>query len=121
MATPTPATLLQLMWLASPALPVGGFSYSETLEAAVESGHVNNEGQAADWLLAQLRLSLARADLPALAQACNAWQAHDAERIASINAWLRQTRETAELRGQAEQMGRSLLDWLRNGEHATDP
>ncbi|MEY8877821.1 MAG: urease accessory protein UreF, partial [Leptothrix sp. (in: b-proteobacteria)] len=26
-------SLLQLMWLASPALPVGGFSYSEVLEA----------------------------------------------------------------------------------------
>jgi urease accessory protein len=121
MTGPTPATLLQLMWLASPALPVGGFSYSEALEAAVESGHVNNEGQAADWLLAQLHLSLARADLPALAQACSAWQAHDAERIASVNAWLRQTRETSEMRAQAEQMGRSLLDWLRNGEHAADP
>ena len=34
--TPPPATLLGLMWLASPALPVGGFSYSEGLEAAVE-------------------------------------------------------------------------------------
>jgi urease accessory protein len=121
MTGPTPATLLQLMWLASPALPVGGFSYSEALEAAVESGHVNNEGQAADWLRAQLHLSLARADLPALAQASSAWQAHDAERIASVNDWLRQTRETAELRAQAEQMGRSLLDWLRNGEHAADP
>lgn len=117
----TPATLLQLMWLASPALPVGGFSYSEALEAAVESQHISNEGQAADWLLAQLQLALARADLPALAQACTAWQLHDSERIAQINGWLRQTRETAELRAQAEQMGRSLLDWLRNSEHAADP
>ena len=116
----TPATLLQLMWLASPALPVGGFSYSEALEAAVESGRVENEAQAADWLLAQLRLSLARADLPALAQACSAWQVHDTERVVAINNWLRQTRETAELRAQAEQMGRSLLDWLRNSEHAAD-
>ena len=35
-ATATDAALLQLIWLASPALPVGGFSYSEGLEAAVE-------------------------------------------------------------------------------------
>ncbi len=33
-----PSSLLQLLWLASPALPVGGFSYSEGLEAAIESG-----------------------------------------------------------------------------------
>ena len=114
------ATLLQLMWLASPALPVGGFSYSEGLESAVDSGRVGNEAQATVWLLVQLQLSLARSELPALAQACTAWQAHDAKRVAEINAWLRQTRESAELRAQAEQMGRSMLDWLRNGPQATD-
>ena len=42
-----PTALLRLMWLASPALPVGGFSYSEALEAAVESGHVAGEADAA--------------------------------------------------------------------------
>ena len=115
------ATRLQLMWLASPALPVGGFSYSEGLEAAVEAGLVSNEAQAADWLAAQLQLALARSDLPALAQACMAWQAHDAARVATLNDWLRQTRESAEFRAQAEQMGRSLLDWLRNSPQAVDP
>ena len=40
------AALLQLMWLASPALPVGGFSYSEGLEAAVEAGRVQDEAGA---------------------------------------------------------------------------
>ena len=99
------ATLLQLMWLASPALPVGGFSYSEGLESAVDSGRVGNEAQATVWLLAQLQLSLARSELPALAQACTAWQAHDAKRVAEINAWLRQTRESAELR--AQEIGRA--------------
>ncbi len=121
-APPTPAsTLLQLLWLASPALPVGGFSYSEGLEAAVEAGLAHTEALAGDWLLAQLRLSLARSDLPALAEACRAWEAGDAVRAGGINAWLRQTRESAELRAQTEQMGRSLLDWLRNGPHAADP
>jgi urease accessory protein len=119
------ATQLQLMWLASPALPVGGFSYSEGLESAVEAGLVSGEADAGDWLLAQLQLALARSDLPLLAQAWAAWQdggqGHDAARIAALNDWLRQTRESAELRAQAEQMGRSLLDWLRNSGHAADP
>jgi len=117
---PSPATLLQLMWLASPALPVGGFSYSEGLEAAVEAGLVADESKAADWLAAQLQLALARSDLPALAQACHAWTTHDAARVAELNQWLRATRESAELRAQAEQMGRSLLDWLRNSPQAAD-
>ena len=38
--------LLQLMRLASPSLPVGGFSYSEGLESAVEHGLVGDEASA---------------------------------------------------------------------------
>ena len=117
-----PATLLRLMWLASPALPVGGFSYSEGLEAALEAGRVQGEAAVGDWLLDQLHLSLARADLPACAQAFQAWQAPpDACRLQSLNDWVLATRESAEFRLQTEQMGRSLVEWLRNGEHAGDP
>lgn len=115
------ATRLQLMWLASPALPVGGFSYSEGLEAAVEAGAVTDEATATAWLADQLHLGLARADLPALAAAAAAWSAHDAAAVESVNRWLLHTRETAELRLQAEQMGRSLTEWLKNGPHAGDP
>ncbi len=61
---PLPAhALLQLMWLASPALPVGGFSYSEGLESAVDAGLADTEATAQQWLLDQLALALGRADL----------------------------------------------------------
>ena len=108
------ASLLQLMWLASPALPIGGFSYSECFEAAVDTARVTTEQEAASWLLDQLHLSLARADLAVIAQAVPAWQNADHTRIAELNAWVLQTRESSELRAQTEQMGRSLLEWLRN-------
>jgi urease accessory protein len=114
------ASLLRLMWLASPALPVGGFSYSEALEAAVEAGHVTNETQAGDWLLDQLHLSLARADLAIAAEAFDAWQQGDLARVQTLNDWIHATRETAELRLQTEQMGRSLVEWMRHGEQADD-
>ena len=108
------ASLLQLMWLASPALPIGGFSYSECFEAAVDTAKVTTEQEAASWLLDQLHLSLSRADLAVIAQAVPAWQQGDHARIAALNAWVLQTRESSELRAQTEQMGRSLLEWLRN-------
>lgn len=108
------AGLLQLIWLASPALPVGGFSYSEGLESAIDAGLVTDEAQAAEWLTQQLHLTLARADLPVMAQTLRAWRAGDTARVRALNAWLLQTRESAELRLQTEQMGRSLREWLRN-------
>ena len=108
------AVLLQLMWLASPALPVGGFSYSEALEAAVDDGHVTGEASAAEWLANQMALAPARADLPVLAQAHVAWQRRDLARVTWLNDFIGRTRETRELRLQSEQMGRSLVEWLRN-------
>lgn len=125
MHAPLPATsdtsassLLQLIWLASPALPVGGFSYSEGLEMAVERAGVTTEEAASDWLADQLHLSLTRADLAVIAQAIPAWRRADLPRIEQLNAWVLQTRETSELRAQTEQMGRSLLEWLRNHDGA---
>jgi urease accessory protein len=106
------AALLQLMWLASPALPVGGFSYSEGLEAAIESGAVQGEAAVAAWLCDQLRLAQARGDLAVAARAIPAWRRGDAARIVELNDWLRLTREGTELRQQTEQMGRSMWAWL---------
>jgi len=112
--------LLQLMWLASPALPVGGFSYSEALEAAVESGRVTGEADASRWLCDQLQLSLARSELAVVAKAFGAWQRGDGERVRELNDWVLATRESRELRAQTQQMGRSLNEWLKN-RGVTDP
>ncbi len=118
-ALPAPS-LLRLIWLASPALPVGGFSYSEGLEAAVDAGLVSNEAQASDWLLAQLQLSQARSDLAVVAQALPAWRSHDLGRVRQLNDWVLHTRETHEFRQQTQQMGRSLLEWLRHDPQASE-
>lgn len=114
MDTLTDDALLRLVWLASPALPVGGFSYSEGLEAAVDAALVHDEASAGDWLVDQLHASLVRADLAVVASAVSAARAGDAQRLAALDAWVRQTRETSELRQQAEQMGRSMGEWERS-------
>lgn len=117
----TPAhRLLWLMQLASPALPVGGFSYSEGIEAAVEHGLVTDEYSAQHWLMDQLHLVQARSELPVIAQAMRAWRIHDKTAIQQLSDWVMQTRETFEMRLQTEQMGRSLLIWLRNHQAADE-
>ena len=110
---PAPS-LLQLIWLASPALPIGGFSYSEGLEAAVDTAQAATESGASDWLVDQLHVTLSRGDMAAVAKAVPAWRRNDLPRVAELNLWVLHTRESSEFRLQTEQMGRSLLEWLRN-------
>lgn len=110
---PSAGALIELLRLASPALPVGGFSYSEGVEAAVEAGLLADEVQTARWLRDQLRLSLARCDLPCAALAFKAWRRGDVQRVHELNTWLACTRESRELQSQSQQMGRSLLEWMR--------
>ena len=63
---------------------MGGFSYSEGLEGAVDSGRVTDETQAGDWLCDQLGLTLGRSDLPVLWRAIGAWQRGDHRHAAAL-------------------------------------
>lgn len=108
------ASFLQLMWLASPALPVGGFSYSEGLESAIENAGLATEAAVGDWLVDQLHIAQARGDMALIAKAVGAWRRNDLAHVKELNDWVLHTRETSELRLQSEQMGRSLAEWLRN-------
>lgn len=116
----TQQDLLSLMWLASPALPVGGFSYSEGLEAAIEWAGIQSVPQVTEWLQEQLSLTLGRAELPALMHALGAWRQNDLALAQTINEWLRTTRESSEMRLQTEQMGKSLCEWIKT-VHAGHP
>ncbi|MFM8736178.1 MAG: urease accessory protein UreF [Betaproteobacteria bacterium] len=71
-------------------------------------------------LLAQLQLVVVRAEWPAVARAHAAFQAHDPSAVEATNDWVLHTRESRELRLQAEQMGRSLVDWLGQ-RHPQEP
>ena len=90
------------------------------MEAAVAHQWVHDEATAQSWLIDHLHLVQSRSELPVMAQAIPAWQQHEAPMLKQLNDWVMQTRETFEMRLQTEQMGRSLLIWLRN-QAGADP
>lgn len=105
-------SMLMVLQLASPALPVGGFAYSQGLERAIEDGLVRNEAGAQRWITDLLLLVVARHEAPLWLRCHDAWSAGDRTRFAALDAELRATRESAELRSEALQMGASMLKLL---------
>ncbi len=101
-------TFTKLLQLASPALPVGAFSYSQGLESAVEVGVVHNADSAQRWISDVLELTLATTEAPLLLRLCDAWRNADYASVQHWNDWLLASRESAELRAETVQMGYSL-------------
>jgi urease accessory protein len=108
-AATRPRPLLALLQLASPALPVGGFAYSQGLEKAIEDGLVTDATSAQRWICDLLLLSLARFEAPLWLRAFDAQARGDAASLARWNDEALAARETAELRAETVQMGSSLL------------
>jgi urease accessory protein len=97
-------SLARLLQLASPALPVGAYTYSQGLEWAVEAGTVKDEATALRWIVDQLECNLGRYEAPMLAR----MMAADEATLAELDAQYLASRETAELRAETLQMGHSL-------------
>ncbi|MSP96489.1 MAG: urease accessory protein UreF [Betaproteobacteria bacterium] len=108
MSVPAGLALARLLQLASPALPVGAYSYSQGLEAAVEAGTIVDSQSAGRWIGDALLLSLAKFEAPAMSRMHAAWLARDYAAVRRLDEWFRSTRETAELRAETLQMGYSL-------------
>jgi urease accessory protein len=109
--------LTALLHLASPALPVGAFSYSQGLESAIDAQWVTDTESARAWIESGLTNVLARCELPFLAHQIERWNRYEAAAIASADAAFLASRESAELRRETEQMGWSMkqlclsLEW----------
>ncbi|HYF60897.1 MAG TPA: urease accessory UreF family protein [Burkholderiaceae bacterium] len=112
----SPTARLALLQLASPALPIGGYSYSSGLEWAIDAGEVRDDAQARAWIADALALSLASFEGPlmraALAAAAELPSEAALDALAALNARAIAARETAELRLESEQMGHSLAKWI---------
>lgn len=101
-------SLLRLLRLASPALPIGAFAYSQGLEWAVDAGLVRDAATFADWLGGVIKASLAALDLPALARMHAAWTAGDGRLALAESRELFAWRDNAEARQEDRHLGASL-------------
>ncbi|MDF5717664.1 MAG: urease accessory protein UreF [Rhizonema sp. NSF051] len=108
----TDSNLLYLLQLASPALPVGAYSYSEGLETLIENGIIHNQISLKHWLEAELRYGAIRLEAAVMLRAYQSSREDDLKTLLYWNRWLSAIRETEELRASSWQMGRSLIQLL---------
>ncbi|MBB6092271.1 urease accessory protein [Povalibacter uvarum] len=105
--------LLRILHLASPALPIGAFHFSQGLEYAIEAGWVRDEATAHDWMGGLARGVLGTLDLPILARLHDAAAKDDHTATQRWNALLIASRETEELRAEDRHLGQALIRVLR--------
>jgi urease accessory protein len=117
--------LLRLLWLASPALPIGAYAYSRGLEYAIEAGWASDADSVAAWVEGVLERQITTLDAPVLARLHDAYVAGDMAAVEHWNDFLRASRESAELALEDRQLGLSLAKVLREagvpGAQAVDP
>jgi urease accessory protein len=106
--------LARLLQLASPALPVGAYTYSQGLEWAVESGVIRDEASAGRWIADLMAHGIGRYEAPLVSALMAAWTAADTGEIARLNDEFLASRESAELRAETAQMGFSLKRLVRD-------
>lgn len=99
--------LLRLLQLASPSLPIGAYTYSQGLEAAIEIGKVKDEDSAYAWIDKSLSV-VADFEAPILWRLMKAFSARDADAVAHWTECFIAARDTAEFRAETIQMGYSL-------------
>ena len=105
-------SLLKLMRLTSPSLPIGGYSYSQGLEFAISAGWVHDTSTVSDWIQGLLKNSLINLDLPVLQKLYEAWQESDTDRVRYWNNFLSANRDAFELQEEDRQLGKALARLL---------
>lgn len=98
----------RLWLLISPALPVGGYSYSHGLESAVLTGRVSDFESAREFIGSLAERVLPRLDLPLLHRLLEALHAGNTEQLNYWNDIVHATRESSELLLEDKDKGRAL-------------
>ena len=101
--------LWKILQLASPALPVGAYSYSEGLEVLADQGTLKTAEDLQTWLTLELSYGSIAVEGAVFVRSYQAMQNQDLTGLRYWNEWWSALRETQELRQQSWQMGRSLV------------
>jgi len=109
-------SLMRLMQLTSPSLPVGAFAYSGGLESAVEIGLLYDLNTTQRWIKNIMQEGLARLDVPLFYRIYGFWQINDEAALKSLNNQLFAQRETSELQAEDAHMGGALSRLLSDLE-----
>lgn len=112
-------TSLGMLQLVSPALPVGGFSYSEGLEWQIQQGKITNDSTLYEWIKAELlrgQIRLEACSQSFIRDSLEIWQSTNKQNaVANLvewDNWLFTLRDSENIRNQQKQMGHSLIQLL---------
>ena len=106
--------LVQLLQLTSPSLPIGGFSWSQGTETAIDQGWLQGETDFGEWLEGIVRTVFVHQEWPLLRKLHGAWQQNNTEGVIYWNQVALALRETKELLLEDTQMGAALLRLMRD-------
>ncbi|MEH6450693.1 MAG: urease accessory UreF family protein [Oleispira sp.] len=128
-------SLLNLLHISSPALPIGAFAYSQGLEYTLEAGWCNNADDVEQWIKSVMVHGLGGVDLPILKRLHQAWSAYfieqeeageqvnkensntdslNSQSLKEWNATLLAFRETKELYLEDIQVGDAFKQWHKS-------
>ena len=106
------SALLHLLQFASPALPIGAYSYSQGLEAALEAGVVRDAAGARDWIVRHLHEVVAPWEAAVCWRLMGAFTRRDLDAARAWGERFTASRDSAEFRAETIQMGYSLTKLL---------
>lgn len=105
----TPLALMRLLQLSSSNLPVGGYSFSQGLEYAIDANWLNSPEDVRTWIEQVCLATLLHSDLPLISRLHSAYQQRNWDQFDHYNDLALAIRETKELLLADLAMGEALL------------
>jgi urease accessory protein len=102
--------LMRLLQISDTAFPIGGYAYSNGLEAMYKLGYVGSERDVREFVQVQIEETLGRCDLPILFQSHAAAARHDLDVLVDIDLLGHALKTIPVYRDASQRMGRRLLE-----------